>query len=47
VLAEAIPTPDLCAYRVAQDSLTNALKHAGPANAGGFAVVVRLPMSEA
>ena len=28
-----VPRPDLCAYRVAQESLTNILKHAGPATA--------------
>lgn len=30
---ELSPGPDLCAYRVAQESLTNILKHAGPATA--------------
>ncbi|GAA5149158.1 sensor histidine kinase [Pseudonocardia eucalypti] len=30
---ELSPGPDLCAYRVAQESLTNILKHAGPAAA--------------
>jgi signal transduction histidine kinase len=30
---ELPPGPDLCAYRVIQESLTNVLKHAGPARA--------------
>ena len=30
---ELQPGPDLCAYRVVQESLTNVLKHAGPAEA--------------
>ncbi|MFJ6673123.1 sensor histidine kinase [Actinosynnema sp. NPDC091369] len=30
---ELQPGPDLCAYRVVQESLTNVLKHAGPARA--------------
>jgi signal transduction histidine kinase len=33
VVRELQPGPDLCAYRVVQESLTNVLKHAGPARA--------------
>ncbi|MFE9747361.1 sensor histidine kinase [Saccharothrix saharensis] len=33
VARELQPGPDLCAYRVVQESLTNVLKHAGPARA--------------